>query len=78
MSTKPAMPDLPLFSANGNHNNMKKQLLKTPSRPKNYLTPLGEKIFLDRYIHAEVFIHRSVHRSHPTLTKDFHNAISLM
>jgi ribonucleoside-diphosphate reductase alpha chain len=49
MSTKSTVPDLPLFSANGNHATMKKKLLNTTTHPKNYLTPLGEKIFLDRY-----------------------------
>lgn len=49
MSIKSTVPDSPLFSANGNHATMKKKLLKTTSYPKNYLNPLGEKIFLDRY-----------------------------
>jgi ribonucleoside-diphosphate reductase alpha chain len=42
--TIPAQPTAHLNGANGTH--------KTPNRPKqpkNYLSPLGEKIFLDRY-----------------------------
>lgn len=49
MSTKSTVPGITAFSANGKHAMTKKKLLQTPTYAKNYLTPLGEKIFLDRY-----------------------------
>ena len=49
MSIQSKTPNHPPFSANGNLMTTKRKLLKTPTHPKNYLTPLGEKIFLDRY-----------------------------
>lgn len=49
MSIQSKMPKPTPLSANGNHMTTKHKLLKTPIQPKNYLTPLGEKIFLDRY-----------------------------
>jgi hypothetical protein len=38
----------------------------------------GEEVFLNSHIHAEIFIHRAINGSHPTLAEDFNNAISLM
>ena len=38
----------------------------------------GKKIFLEGYIHPEIFIHGAIYRSHPALAQNFNHAIAFM
>ncbi len=38
----------------------------------------GKEVFLDRHIHAQIFIHGAVNRSHAPLSKDFDYSITFV